>query len=126
MRKPITQSVESRTLDLLADFAADYSPEPEEVDNLLREFGYEPDEIAASILSNVDRLAWKRQSAPPSRSLVSISRPSSMNRHALIAKLEGYQKSAQATINFKGAEHLSDDDLWLIIQQIEQSKTDDE
>lgn len=113
-----SHETERRLLDTITDLAADVDgADVEELDEVLRAYGVEPEGLKDRIIGRVRQRTWKtnaRQERARRRVDSVPARPVGTDRAGMMAELN---KKAGAGRFFRNAEELSDDDLWQILCQ---------
>lgn len=101
-----------------AEFVAEGPPlSAEEAREELRAAGIDPDQMARRMRERLTRLSWRAVARGNEMKAKARSRrrprPAHMDRQALLPLVRELQ-SRRSTANFRNAEELSADDLWLV------------
>lgn len=94
-----------------------------EVREELRAAGVESEGLATSILADVKRRTWRevalrRMSTARGRGGRRGQRPPNVGRAEMIARLTAL--SSQRRVSFLAPEEMTDEDLWVLVQQLEE------
>lgn len=116
------RSKQARVLDTLLEFAASDVPTSEaELDVALRDEGIDANAAVVRMKAKYAKETWRMGPPIPSVRAARRSRPATATRGAMVKQLK------QASLHFRNADDVSDDDLWdMLVEAGEDGSFDDE